>query len=99
MNWVRVSGPLCINLDRVNMVRFEPMTEICTVTWATGDAPLELQGEEALAFMGALDQYPFVEAEGVWLGNPYRTDEDETDVALRTRYKAVVVQYLPDESV
>jgi hypothetical protein len=68
MNWIRVSGPLCINLDRVNMVAFEPMTEVCTITWATGDAPLEFQGQKALEFMGALDQYPFIQVDGIWMG-------------------------------
>jgi hypothetical protein len=99
MNWIRVSGPLCINLDRVNMVKFEPSTEICTITWATGDAPLELQGVEACAFMAALDKFPFAEADGFWFGNPCNDEDEPDDEYQEMLYQAAVLHEPPDESV
>lgn len=52
---VKLPGPRIINLSRVNEIEFEPDPAIAKITWASGDAPLILLGNQAIALMDAID--------------------------------------------
>jgi hypothetical protein len=56
MNLIKLPGPRFIILENVNMVDFSIGSETCCINWATGDAPLKLEGAEAVGFITALEQ-------------------------------------------
>jgi hypothetical protein len=62
MNLIKLPGPRFINLSLVNRVEFGFDITSATVYWATGDAPLELNGPDALALVIALERLDYLDA-------------------------------------
>jgi hypothetical protein len=52
---IKLSGPRIINLNRVNQIDWTADLRLATITWATGDEPLQLKGEQAIALMDAIE--------------------------------------------
>lgn len=59
---IKLPNARFINLDRVNMIDFEVTSGTACITWATGDAPLYLQGAQAIAFIAAVEHCDVVDA-------------------------------------
>jgi hypothetical protein len=62
MTMIKIPGPRFIILENVNQVEYFPDINACCITWSSGDAPLALQGESAIAFITALERLDYVDA-------------------------------------
>jgi hypothetical protein len=62
MTIIKIPGPRFIILESVNQVEYFPDINACCITWSSGDAPLALQGESAIAFITALERLDYVDA-------------------------------------
>jgi hypothetical protein len=62
MTIIKIPGPRFIILENVNQVEVYPDIIACCITWASGDAPLALNGADAIAFITALERLDCIDA-------------------------------------
>jgi hypothetical protein len=62
MTLIKIPGPRFIMLENINQVEYFPDINACCITWSSGDAPLALQGESAIAFITALERLECIDA-------------------------------------